>query len=632
MKTSIKSVTATGIGLMLLQCLTGLVTAEEDGGMFPDDGWIGPVEGGRAHATAAIYISNGARIEENEYSDDEVIISIAEDAEGISGTAAEGVLLTSSDYEATGIVVSDGGYQIGGKKDYYTVYSDILKDYIGTIVIEENKGDKVKENSKEKKFKKPLGTYNTVILFSLDDVVDADAATGSSGIDADNEAVVAIDNTYLQVDGAQRYGDSSYSSSTTIVNDSYFVSTGNAGGFTDDISEPFSNEALLISGTARTNFSISATDTYYFNSTVVAEGWAALSTDSSTGDGLDMYAYNTNAKALNGGYGTYADFGCRVFLYSSDLEAAEIGAIIAKSGRISVLDGNSADESVLKLNKGRKDWSGSTISSGRNAVMLHTPDMMGTGIDAADSGYLEVINSRLETDPRLVSTFDYSSYSDAIQSYVDYVSGDLILIKSTSATIYLEHAELDAYNGVLIHSVLNSDGMGNFLAVGDNEAVDDDGNLLVEPIVVTMKDMRVQGDILHEDYQRNMEVTIETATLEGTIALKSFEAWREFWQVLDVTEANWLPDDAWEGENTLSLTLTDNASWVVTDTSNLTALKVDEGSVIRGLRDRQVVMTVDGVKTEIEAGSYKGDIQLTLCSDHKPECGEKEDKPLEPWR
>jgi hypothetical protein len=93
---------------------------------------------------------------------------------------------------------------------------------------------------------------------------------------------------------------------------------------------------------------------------------------------------------------------------------------------------------------------------------------------------------------------------------------------------------------------------------------------------------------------------------------------------MDITEANWLPDDAWEGENTLSVRLTDNASWVVTDTSNLTALTLEEGSVIRGLRGRQVVMTVDGETTEIEAGTYKGDIQLTLCSDHEPECGEKE--------
>ncbi|MGD8909045.1 MAG: hypothetical protein PVI92_06820, partial [Chromatiales bacterium] len=510
MKTRIKTVTAAGIGLILLPCMTGLVTAEEGPGMIFDGGWTEPEDG--AHATAAIYISDGARLEDNEYIDDEVIISIAKGAEGISGTATEGVFMTSSDYEATGIVVSDGSYQIGGKKDYYTVYSDVLEDYIGTIVIDENKGDKVNEDNQEKNLK-PLGAYNTVLLFSLDEKVAADAITGSSAIDADNEAVVAIDNTYLQVDGAQRYGDSSYGSSTTIVNDSYFVSTGNAGGFTDDISEPYSNEALLISGTARTNFSISATDTYYFNSTVVAEGWAALSTDSSTGDGLDLYAYNTIAKALNGGYATYADYGCRVFLYGSDLEAAEIGAIIAKSGRISVMDADSADESLLYLNKGRKDWSQSTIYGGRNAVMLHTPDMMGTGIDAADSGYLKVINSRLATDQRLVSTFDYSSYSDAIQAYVDYVSGDLILLKSTSATIYLERAELDAYNDVLIHSVLNSDAMGNFLAAGDNEAVDGDGNLMVEPIAVTMKDMRAQGDIIHEDYQRNMELTIEAASL-----------------------------------------------------------------------------------------------------------------------
>lgn len=64
------------------------------------------------------------------------------------------------------------------------------------------------------------------------------------------------------------------------------VSTGNAAGKTSKISVPFSNEALLISGSARANFSIGATKIYYYNLTVIADGWAALSTDSASGSGL----------------------------------------------------------------------------------------------------------------------------------------------------------------------------------------------------------------------------------------------------------------------------------------------------------------------------------------------------------
>ncbi|MGD8847717.1 MAG: hypothetical protein PVI54_19505, partial [Desulfobacteraceae bacterium] len=470
MKCSIKKVLSLSLGLMLIlfQCPM-------------------PLSAG-GHETAAVYISGGERISENEYADDTVLIDIADGASGIDENGVDGVHFTSTDYEATGIVVSDGSYQIGGQKDYFTVYSDIENDYVGTSVAS------TKRMALKDKRKNRIGSFNTVLLFGLDADVNEDATTGSSGIDADNEAVVYIDNAYLQVDGAQRYVDSSYSSSTTIVNDSYLVSTGNAAGYTDAISEPFSNGALLISGTARTNFSISATDTYYFNSTVIAEGWAALSTDSSTGDGLDLYAYNTVAKALNGGYATYADFGCRVWLYGSLLEAAEIGAIIAKSGSINILDGASADDSLLALNKGKTNISKTVLAGGRNAVMLHAPDMMGTGLDAADCGNLEVSNSRLETRPDLESTFDYSSYSEAVQSYVDYVNGDVILVKSTSTDINLYNTELKTHNGVLLHSVLNSDSMGNFLAEGDNESV--------EPVAIAMNDMKAKGDILHEDYQR----------------------------------------------------------------------------------------------------------------------------------
>jgi hypothetical protein len=583
-----------------------------DEGNSGSDTPTGFTEGG--HEKAAIYISEGSRISENEYDNDEVVISVSENADGVDGSGIDGTLLTSKDYEATGIVVSNGEYDIGGDKEYYTVYSDIENDYDGTYVSDNSKGliDIVCEkfnvyNSK----KNNIGKFNTVLIFSLDDNVDASSVTtGSSGIDADNEAIVNIDNTYLQVDGSQRYVDSSYNSSTTIVNDSYFVSTGNASGYTDDIELPFSNEALLISGAARTNFSISETDTYYFNSTVIAEGWAALSTDSSTGDGLDLYAYNTIAKALNGGYSTYADFGCRVWLYGSKLEASEIGAIISKSGSVNVMDGKSATDDILEYNSGKEVKSGTVITGGRNTVMIHAPDMMGTGLDAADCGNLEVSDSTLKTSTKLVSTYDYSSYSNDVKSYVDYVSGDIILVKSTSADINLVNTKMSSYNGVILHSVLNSDSMGNFLDEGDNEEV--------KPISMNMSDMTAKGDILHEDYQRDMEINLEDTSLTGKITMSSYDDWCSVWEEYGVTDANWFPNETWDSENNLSVSLNNESIWTITDTCKLTSLEISEDAIVKAPKCKELVLKVNGEEVELESGNtYEGDIVISLSNKNK---------------
>ena len=190
-------------------------------------------------------------------------------------------------------------------------------------------------------------------------VSDEDA--GGAAVSVDSGATVYISDSELVVDGAARYVTAAYNDAVLVVNSSLVQSTGSNSN-TAEISEPFSNEALLISGTARANFSIGATKTYYFNSTCTAEGWAALSTDSAMGDGLDLYAYNTDGLAENGGYGAYADTNCRVWLYGSRLQSAEIGAIISNSVQIAAFPAAMADEQLLSYNEGE------TVSGGTSLI------------------------------------------------------------------------------------------------------------------------------------------------------------------------------------------------------------------------------------------------------------------------
>lgn len=422
-----------------------------------------------------------------------------------------------------------------------------------------------------------------------------DDDTGGAATNIDNGATLYISDSELVVDGAARYVTANYNDAKLIVNNSTVTSNGSNDN-TADVSEPFSNAALLISGTARANFSIGATQTYYYDSVCTAEGWAALSTDSATGNGLDLYAYNTEGIAENGGYSTYADTNCRVWLYGSRLTAAEIGCIISKNGQIHSYGSDSAPEDVMQYHEGKKVSIDSRIVGGRNAVMIHAPDMMGQGLMAADCGTFYAENTALATDNDLRSTKDYNDYGEAVGAYIDDVSGDIILIRSTSADIQLKNVTMDSYNGVLVHTVLNADSMGNFLTAGDGEQVN--------PVAVSMEDMDVTGDILHEDYQRQMTVDLEHTTLTGNLVSGTMDSWNQQW--VDDGEVNWVVDDSFDADYGIALTVGDGAVWNVTGDSSLKSLTVMEGGTVQG------DITLDGKPLTPEPGkTYTGDIQVT---------------------
>ncbi len=554
-------------GLAMLLCLLlmlPLTVLAADMGMPPNGGMMmdPPPDGGSgggaappgdgAPENAAIVIADGQEIPEREYGEENY-----KDCHTVDGDVytISGMEMTSDDYTFNGLIVT-------GPDSKVRIEKSTIRLGVGSPASDED--------------------------------------TGGAAVSIDDGATVFISDSKLTVDGAARYVTANYNDGTLVVNNSTITSTGSNAN-TADVSEPFSNEALLISGTARANFSIGATKTCYFNSVCMAEGWAALSTDSATGDGLDLYAYNTEGIAENGGYSTYADTNCRVWLYGSRLTAAEIGAIISKSGQIHAYNSSAADEELLSYNEGDTVKTDTSIIGGRNAVMIHAPDMMGQGLLAADCGTFCAEDTFLGTSDDLVSTKDYYDYGDAVGKYIDYVSGSIFLIRSTSANIDLQNVRMESYNNTLVHSVLNADSMGNFLAAGDGEQVD--------PIAVTMTDMEVSGDILHEDYQRRMTVELKNTTLSGNVISGTMESWNNRWK--DYGEVNWVVDDNYETQYGVELTVGDGAVWNVTGASSLARLTLEEGGTING------DVTLDGEALTPEPGkTYTGEI--LVCGDYVP--------------
>lgn len=520
--------------------------------MSPGAGGGAPPADG-APTDAAIVITDGAENTDNEYEAGKYtdLISVEDGVVTISGLNLE-----SGDYSFNGIAVTGADSKVRLEK--------------------------------------------ATIRLGVDTPADS-SASGGAALNLDNGAVVYVSDSELVVDGSARYVTAAYNDATLVVNNSSVISTGSNEN-TTEIAEPFSNEALLISGNARANFSIGATKTYYFNSVCTAEGWAALSTDSATGSGLDLYAYNTEGVAENGGYSTYADTNCRVWLYGSRLSAAEISCIISKSGQIHAYNASAADEELLSYNEGDVVEEETLLVGGRNAVMIHAPDMMGQGIYAADCGTFTAEDTTIATSEDLVSTKDYYDYGDAVGAYVDYVMGDLFLIRSTSANIDLKNVRMDSYNNVLVHTVLNSDSMGNFLAAGDGDQVN--------PVAITMTDMDVTGDILHEDYQRRMTISLTDATLSGNIVSGTVDSWNEKWA--EYGEVNWVVDESYDAVYGVALTVGAGGVWNVTGQSSLTSLTVEEGGVVNG------EITLDGEPLTVEPGQvYTGNILVT--GDYVPE-------------
>lgn len=498
--------------------------------------------------------------------------------------------------ETAAIVITDGAENPDAEYEP-GAYSNYLSNVDGVLII-----DGLELTSGDYTFNGLVATgpdsvvrlQKCTIRLGVDSLA-TDDDTGGAATNIDNGATLYISDSELVVDGAARYVTANYNDAKLIVNNSTVTSTGSNDN-TADVSEPFSNAALLISGTARANFSIGATQTYYYDSVCTAEGWAALSTDSATGNGLDLYAYNTEGIAENGGYSTYADTNCRVWLYGSRLTAAEIGCIISKNGQIHSYGSDSAPEDVMQYHEGKEVSIDSSIVGGRNAVMIHAPDMMGQGLMAADCGTFYAENTALATDNDLRSTKDYNDYGEAVGAYIDDVSGDIFLIRSTSADIQLKNVTMDSYNGVLVHTVLNADSMGNFLAAGDGEQVN--------PVAVSMEDMDVTGDILHEDYQRQMTVDLEHTTLTGNLVSGTMGSWNQQW--VNYGEVNWVVDDSFDADYGIALTVGDGAVWNVTGDSSLKSLTVMEGGTVQG------DITLDGKPLTPEPGkTYTGDIQVT---------------------
>lgn len=436
--------------------------------------------------------------------------------------------------------------------------------------------------------------------------VDEDiAGTETAGSGIYNESgSVSVSDSVIDVSGAGRYSVAAVGDAELVVNDSVISAGGDRGadGHTAAVEDPFSNEGLLISGTSRASFSVGQSHTFYYNSLVTADGWAALSTDSATGSGLEFVAYNTEALALNGGYGLYADTNCRDYLYGSTLVSAEAGIIISNNGSVTIGSAGDAEDAVTEDGReilaeldgekasGDKE---TTVIAGRNAVQVHSPDMMGEG-NRDYSAQLAVSHATLATDGKIGEDgYEYTSevngqtytvraetdyealYGEAVGAYIDYVDGAVILVKSTSADIALEDVTVTSSDGTALLTTLNSDSMSRYLK-------EDVGN----GVNVSIRDSEISGSIVHDDYQRDLYISAEETTITGGVTYSDADAWNSTWEAYSGDDrCVWYdldPETYITETHETVLELSGGSVWNVTEESQLTTLSVSPDSTVNG--------------------------------------------------
>ena len=322
--------------------------------------------------------------------------------------------------------------------------------------------------------------------------------------------------------------------------------------------------------------------TYLYNTAIVSHTWGAWSTDSAR-QNLDFIAWRSLGLS-QGGYGAYADTSCHVFLYGSTLIGSSDGIVASNNGEIYAT--SSADETVtteLRAAMGRTagvrdlcwtdnpasadDVMESVIMGGQAAVQFHMPDQGHSGARNQTQGTLYMKGGSLVTDESLIQ-----GGIDGIAAYNRHFAGACILTKSANFYGVLDGVTMESWSGVLIHTMINSDTNVNNIADGD-ETVGSD---------VTFMNMNVTGDIIHDDYQRELYLTLDNTTLTGAVYCNDYASWNALCEA--EFDGNYIlnPDgyDTWWG---VTLTLSGNSVWNVTDVSVVTDLIINDGAAVNGV-------------------------------------------------
>ena len=212
---------------------------------------------------------------------------------------------------------------------------------------------------------------------------------------------------------------------------------------------------LEIDGNTRTHCTMSNSQSFFYRSKIICDGWAALSTESSEGY-VYLEANDCDIVCTKNGYGAYADPGCHDVFNRCNLEMARMAAILAGNCDMTFTD--------------------CTADCGSYFALMHCVN-----------GWQEEVGS-IEVNGGYIRS-----------------KKEAFLIKSDNVEIRLNGVDIASERGVLVHTIINDDPCATKVTeppYGVN---------------VRLTDMTVSGDLLHEDTTRDMWVELRSTVLTGAI-------------------------------------------------------------------------------------------------------------------
>lgn len=280
----------------------------------------------------------------------------------------------------------------------------------------------------------------------------------ASGAAAKYGAKLTVKNAVIDTSGRTKYSTAAEEGSVLKVYDSVIWSHGIPYG--EGIPAPTAlmsspPPALEIKGNTRTHCTMSNSQSYFYNSKIICDGWAALSTESSEGY-VYLEANDCDIICTKDGYGAYSDPGCHDVFNSCNLEMARMAAIIAGNSDMTFND--------------------CTARCGSYFALMHCVN-----------GWQEEVGEATITGGRIRT------------------AKECFLVKSHNTNIDLCEVDIASDIGVLVHTIVNDDPCATKVTeppYGVN---------------VMLTDMTVKGDLLHEDTTRDMWVEMNSTLLTGVI-------------------------------------------------------------------------------------------------------------------
>ncbi len=384
---------------------------------------------------------------------------------------------------------------------------------------------------------------------------------------------------------------------------------------------------LGLKGSVRsTNVCDEAHATYY-NCDMVSNGWGVLSTDDIS-EGARHDIVNTKAVIeedgiFDSGYVVYALGKVRTKLFGAEMSSPDY-PITFGGNTNDIYIGSSTKENLVHYL-----GTDSLLAKETNGY-----DSVVPRITKLHGGCYALMWHHVCTGKVTIEDAELSG--DRCVFLIKAIEGNMFgrVMPPSSPTLEVSRAKLSSKGGVILHLMENDDaGMGigghdlhwaDSYTVPDTTPVVVDGWNAADPdaqstVHVRFADMEMAGDIYNTRFGsgHNLAVTLDGVRYAGAIT-----AGRQYHKTYKPGDKIY-PDTPRELGNVgclpapvvcngVIVTLLAGTSWTVTGTSYLSSLTIGEGASVEAAPGCTLMLTVDGTETPLAAGTYTGNVVLTV--------------------